>query len=65
VFTLSPLAQGTLLGLFCDGLEQQIQYRTYFYKSSRMIREVLSMLFRCNRFTGLATHCVSCVSCVS
>ncbi|ELR12202.1 ATPase, AAA domain containing protein [Acanthamoeba castellanii str. Neff] len=30
---------GTLLGLFCDGLEQQIQYRTYFYKSSRMIRE--------------------------
>jgi hypothetical protein len=43
VFTLSlPLAQGTLLGLFCDGLEQQIQYRTYFYKSSRMIREVLS-----------------------
>lgn len=66
VFTLSlPLAQGTLLGLFCDGLEQQIQYRTYFYKSSRMIREVLSIslvLQPRGRSVHRATHCLSCVS---
>ena len=28
---------GALIGLFCDGLEQQIRSRVYFYKNSRLV----------------------------
>lgn len=28
---------GVLIGLFCDGLEQQIHSRVYFYKNSKLV----------------------------
>ena len=28
---------GALIGLFCEGLEQQIQSRVYFYKNSKLV----------------------------
>ena len=28
---------GSLIGLFCDGLKEQIESRVYFYKSSRLV----------------------------
>lgn len=30
---------GELLRIFCSGLEEQIQHRKYFYKSSSLVRE--------------------------
>ena len=28
---------GSLIGLFCEGLQEQIQSRVYFYKNSRLV----------------------------
>ena len=32
---------GSLIGLLCDGLEEQIQSRTYFYKNSKLVGDRL------------------------
>ena len=32
------LSIGSLIGLFCGGLEEQIRSRVYFYKNSRLVR---------------------------
>ena len=32
------LSIGMLVGLFCEGLEEQIRTRVYFYKNSRLVR---------------------------
>lgn len=31
---------GSLIGLLCDGLEEQIQSRTYFYKNSKLVGDL-------------------------
>lgn len=35
---------GSLIGLLCEGLEEQIQSRTYFYKNSKLVGDHLHSL---------------------
>ncbi len=32
------LSIGSIIGVFCEGLKEQIESRTYFYKNSKLVR---------------------------
>ena len=32
---------GSLIGLFCEGLQEQIQSRVYFYKNSKLVHTLV------------------------
>ena len=50
------LSIGMLVGLFCEGLEEQIRTRVYFYKNSRLVRSDGLCLVVMVTYPRLYTH---------